>query len=753
MASKHDVQLDQVFVLPHVATDVIDSAQKAIDDLKWEDDFDSSANDLDDDFDDNDGLSTPAYSMLTGRSANRYSHSNSFTGSRTGGLSPPRTQRREPLLTFANFDGEHLDAHHQMAEGNGGGETGDVKVADHKSRSFVLAHDIDMTELSRQLAGHDPQSVRRIASSDIPKQGLTQGDDDENGIIVPARHSSKRSKENGLSQMHAMSPSDGDMANGIDANNRSRFPIILEDDDDLDRFEDDTDREIINHSAHYQASSHFRPETSSSTPPPIRNNRSARPSRALMYDDFAEDDGDATTTDDSDDQGHSRAARRQPVTGTTTTNEYHDGRSKPPTTSRNNGSGAENTRHTRLRSLSSDSIQPPRPATRTPSVRVRGSPMSGVHGPHANGNSSNSTPQSRTATLITNYRDARTPKLNSLQMYADAGPSRPLPEAARGAAPPRGGGDLLPQPHQRQARSNRSFENGMHNTGYSAGVSSGGGASSSGGGGGGQDWPHRSMAHRRTYSDDEISVRQMSISGRSATSQQSSAALPEFFSSSIFNVVLHNPTTAHQLLKFSETRLCSENVEFLAKVDEYRTTLNNLASQMAGIHKTFISPGSQSQINVNGNLLRQTHKEMKTLINDAFPAMDTVFTDLQGHIETVVFQDIYPSFVRHQMALSATRALGSDRFKYQGLGDCFTLTDPNIADNPILFASDGFVKVTGYTRTEIIPRNCRFLQGAHTDRQPVKRLKQAIEARKESVELLLNYKKNGEPFWNLLYVG
>lgn len=75
------------------------------------------------------------------------------------------------------------------------------------------------------------------------------------------------------------------------------------------------------------------------------------------------------------------------------------------------------------------------------------------------------------------------------------------------------------------------------------------------------------------------------------------------------------------------------------------------------------------------------------------------------------------------------------------------------ADNPIVVASDGFVKVTGYTRPEIIPRNCRFLQGSHTDRVPIRRLKVAIEERRESVELILNYKKNGEPFWNLLYVG
>lgn len=81
------------------------------------------------------------------------------------------------------------------------------------------------------------------------------------------------------------------------------------------------------------------------------------------------------------------------------------------------------------------------------------------------------------------------------------------------------------------------------------------------------------------------------------------------------------------------------------------------------------------------------------------------------------------------------------------------LTKSSKADNPIVFASDGFVKVTGYTRPEIIPRNCRFLQGMQTDRVPVQRLKKGITSCRETVELLLNYRKNGDPFWNLLYVG
>ena len=90
---------------------------------------------------------------------------------------------------------------------------------------------------------------------------------------------------------------------------------------------------------------------------------------------------------------------------------------------------------------------------------------------------------------------------------------------------------------------------------------------------------------------DEVSMRQ-SFSGRIGTTT-GSRNMPDFFTASIFQGVLRNPTTVNQLLKFSESRLCAENVEFLSKVDAYRTTLNELASQMATIDKTFICPSSE----------------------------------------------------------------------------------------------------------------------------------------------------------------
>ena len=174
---------------------------------------------------------------------------------------------------------------------------------------------------------------------------------------------------------------------------------------------------------------------------------------------------------------------------------------------------------------------------------------------------------------------------------------------------------------------------------------------------------------------------------------------------------------------------------------------------MSNIHHNFISTNSLEQLNLPEPLMQKLHKDVKYNLTSTLPKLHAVFSVAKGDIETLVASDIYPRFVRHQMTMSATKALASDREKYAGLGDCFVLTDPTKADNPIVVASDGFVKVTGYPRKDIIPRNCRFLQGRDTDRSSVRRIREGVDRKEETVELLLNYKKNGDPFWNLLYTS
>lgn len=188
-------------------------------------------------------------------------------------------------------------------------------------------------------------------------------------------------------------------------------------------------------------------------------------------------------------------------------------------------------------------------------------------------------------------------------------------------------------------------------------------------------------------------------------------------------------------------------------MDRYNALLDELTTIMTDIHYSYTATEAPKQLGIHSNLMRRINADIKASTMSTLPSMESIFTEAQEHVEGILRTAVYPRFVKYQMTNSASKALSTDRTKYQGLGDCFCLTDPNKADNPIVFASDGFVSVTGYSRPEVVPRNCRFLQGNYTDRTATKRLKASIEAREETVELLLNYKKTGEPFWNLLYVG
>ncbi|WP_407521972.1 histidine kinase famiy protein [Methylobacterium oryzisoli] len=81
------------------------------------------------------------------------------------------------------------------------------------------------------------------------------------------------------------------------------------------------------------------------------------------------------------------------------------------------------------------------------------------------------------------------------------------------------------------------------------------------------------------------------------------------------------------------------------------------------------------------------------------------------------------------------------------------LTDPRQPDNPIIFANRAFQDLTGYEESELIGRNCRFLQGAQTNRRTVDELRDAVMARRAFATEILNYKRDGTPFWNSVFIG
>ncbi|KAF8074402.1 hypothetical protein N665_1104s0010 [Sinapis alba] len=86
------------------------------------------------------------------------------------------------------------------------------------------------------------------------------------------------------------------------------------------------------------------------------------------------------------------------------------------------------------------------------------------------------------------------------------------------------------------------------------------------------------------------------------------------------------------------------------------------------------------------------------------------------------------------------------------LQQTFVVSDPTQPDCPIVYASSGFFTMTGYSAKEIVGRNCRFLQGPDTDQKEVAKIRDCVKNGKSYCGRLLNYKKDGTPFWNLLTV-
>ncbi|KAJ9098958.1 hypothetical protein QFC19_006182 [Naganishia cerealis] len=98
--------------------------------------------------------------------------------------------------------------------------------------------------------------------------------------------------------------------------------------------------------------------------------------------------------------------------------------------------------------------------------------------------------------------------------------------------------------------------------------------------------------------------------------------------------------------------------------------------------------------------------------------------------------------------------------------DCscsFTVVDIRKYDHPIVYSSPTFSTLTGYDNREIVGRNCRFLQSPdaevvkgsrrkYTDNEAVAHMKRMLGAGKECQASLINYRKGGTPFINLVTI-
>ena len=81
------------------------------------------------------------------------------------------------------------------------------------------------------------------------------------------------------------------------------------------------------------------------------------------------------------------------------------------------------------------------------------------------------------------------------------------------------------------------------------------------------------------------------------------------------------------------------------------------------------------------------------------------------------------------------------------------LADPRQPDMPLVFVNEAFQRMTGYAAADVLGRNCRFLQGSDTDPAAVQQVRDAVAAREDVAVEMINYRRDGTPFWNALYIS
>jgi PAS domain S-box-containing protein len=80
------------------------------------------------------------------------------------------------------------------------------------------------------------------------------------------------------------------------------------------------------------------------------------------------------------------------------------------------------------------------------------------------------------------------------------------------------------------------------------------------------------------------------------------------------------------------------------------------------------------------------------------------------------------------------------------------ITDALKPGNPVIYNNPAFEKLTGYSKEEILNKNCRILQSKDREQEELKKLRKAIKNGDSCLVTLRNYKKDGTLFWNDLFI-
>jgi diguanylate cyclase (GGDEF)-like protein/PAS domain S-box-containing protein len=128
--------------------------------------------------------------------------------------------------------------------------------------------------------------------------------------------------------------------------------------------------------------------------------------------------------------------------------------------------------------------------------------------------------------------------------------------------------------------------------------------------------------------------------------------------------------------------------------------------------------------------------ELKRLRQTPQPAPPAGEKDAATAIETLVGQEW--SGIRHI---------------FESVTNGISISDVTDPEMPLIYVNPAFEKLTGYSLNEVSGKNCRFLQAGEHAQPGLEPLRQAIHERRDVKTVLKNFRKDGTPFWNELFLS
>lgn len=214
----------------------------------------------------------------------------------------------------------------------------------------------------------------------------------------------------------------------------------------------------------------------------------------------------------------------------------------------------------------------------------------------------------------------------------------------------------------------------------------------------------------------------------------------------MMNLNAHNPPTVTSAsITTNATKTATKPLTDQQKVE--RRERNRKHAKRSRLRKKFLLESLQEQINglqseIDGlkNIIRTECPDKAEKLLESVSGPQGQFTPLPmpsgfGPVKTLMEPDF-----RLMSALSGSQ-------------QNFAISDPSLPDNPIVYVSQGFLDLTGYTLDQVLGRNCRFLQGPGTDQSAVDIIRKGVREGVDTSVCLLNYKADGTPFWNQFFVA